>query len=71
VRAELAIVGATYIGSNYDLVVGAGHWARVADAAPWLAWYTELDGVARVGDVDTLALRVQLGLAFATSSFWR
>jgi hypothetical protein len=71
VRGELAIVGATYIGSNYDLVLGVGHWARLADPVPWLAWYAELDGVARVGDVDTLALRVQVGLAFTTASFWR
>lgn len=67
VRGELALVGASHLGSNYDVLVGAGHWGHIA---PHLAWYAELDGVARVGEYDAFSVRVEAGLAVATASFW-
>jgi len=70
VRGEIALVAASYLGDNYDLLAGVGHWGRVTDHVGWLRWFAELDGIARVGEVDTLSLRVEVGLAFATSSLW-
>ncbi|HEY1554374.1 MAG TPA: hypothetical protein VGF94_06035 [Kofleriaceae bacterium] len=70
-RADVAAVGATHLGSNYDLTVGAGHWGHFSAGLPWLGWYGEVDGVARVGEVETWSLHVELGVSFATSAFWR
>jgi hypothetical protein len=68
VRADLAFVAASSFGSNYDALAGIGHWGRLSSH---FAWFAELDGVARLGEVETLSLRLQLGIAVTTSSLWR
>ena len=68
VRGELAVVGATHVGSNYDLLAGIGHRGSFTRN---LAWYAEVDAIARVGEVETLSFHVELGVAIATASFWR
>jgi hypothetical protein len=71
-RGEVALVGASHLGSNYDLVLGIGHWGRFAPTRfPWLAWFIETSTVQRIGEVDTLAVRLEGGLAVTTASFWR
>jgi len=70
-RGELALVGASHLGSNYDVLAGVGHWGRVSRRVGWLGWYVELDGIARVGEYDALSARVEVGLTLATSAFWR
>jgi hypothetical protein len=71
-RGELAIVGASHFGSNYDLVAGIGNWGRFAPRRfPWIAWYAEIDTVVRVGEVGTLSMRIEAGLALTTPSFWQ
>lgn len=71
VRGQIALVAASHIGSNYDLLAGLGHWGGFADAVPWLHWFVELDGVTRVGEYQQFSARIELGLAFTTSAFWR
>ena len=71
VRGEVALVGATHLGGNYDLTLGAGHWGHFTPRVRWLGWYAELDAIARVGEVQTWSAHVELGVSFATSSFWR
>ena len=66
-RGDVALVGASHLGSNYDLTAGAGAWHRVC---PWAAIHLELDLVARVGEVDTQAIRLEAGVAIAPPSFW-
>ena len=68
VRADVALVGASHTYSNYDLMLGGGGRFRLADH---LAAYVELDGIARVGEVETLTLRVEAGVAIASAAFWR
>jgi hypothetical protein len=71
-RGELAIVGGSHLGSNYDLTAGIGNWGRFAPHRwPWLAWFVEIDFVTRVGEVDTLSTRLTAGVALTTRSFWR
>ncbi|MGE5187249.1 MAG: hypothetical protein ACM31C_34615 [Acidobacteriota bacterium] len=71
VRAELAVAGASHLGSNYDLVAGAGHWGAITSHARWLHWFAEVDLVTRVGEYTSVSPRLELGLAVATASFWR
>ena len=71
VRAQASIVAASHLGSNYDLLAGAGHWGDVTPRVPWLHWFAEADVVTRVGEYETVSIRLDLGLAVATSSFWR
>nr|HEX4317993.1 hypothetical protein [Kofleriaceae bacterium] len=68
VRGQVSLVGASHLGSNYDLLVGAGHWGRLA---PRVAWFAELQVVTRVGEYDSVAARVEVGLAVTTLAFWR
>ena len=70
-RGELALAAASHLFSNYDLVAGAGHWGDVTARAPWLHWFVELDVVTRVGEYTAVSPRLEVGLAFATGSFWR
>jgi hypothetical protein len=70
-RGEVALVGASQLGSNYDLLAGVGHWGQVSRQVAWLGWYAELDGIARVGEYDSWSLRVAVGVSFATPTFWR
>ena len=70
-RGEVGFVGASHLGSNYDLTLGAGHWGHFTARAPWLGWYAEVDAIARVDEVETWSAHVELGISFATSSFWR
>ena len=60
VRGELAVVGASHLGSNYDALAGLGHWGQLT---PGLAWYGEVDAVGRLGEVTTLSARLELGVA--------
>jgi hypothetical protein len=66
-RGDVALVGASHIGSNYDLTAGAGAWHRLT---PWLAVEGEIDLVARVGELDTQAIRAVAGVAIASPRFW-
>jgi hypothetical protein len=66
-RGDVALVGASHLGSNYDLTAGAGAWRRVCR---WAAVHVELDGVARVGELDTQAIRLEAGVAIASPAFW-
>jgi len=66
-RGDIALVGASHLGSNYDLTAGAGAWHRLT---PWLAVEGELDLVARVGELDTQAIRAVAGVAIASPRFW-
>jgi len=70
-HGEIAIVNASHLASNLDFLAGVGHWGHITSYAPWLAWYVEVNTVARVGDYDALSARVDVGLAVQTSSFWR
>lgn len=67
VRGDVALVGASHLGSNYDLTVGAGAWHRLC---PWAAIHVELDATARVGELDTQSIRLEAGVAIASPSFW-
>ena len=71
VRAQAAIVGASHLGSNYDLLAGAGHWGDITSRVPWLHWFAEADVVTRVGEYTSVSIRLDVGLAVATSAFWR
>ena len=66
-RGDVALVGASHFGSNYDLTAGAGAWHRLT---PWLAVEGEIDLVARVGELDTQAIRAVAGVAIASPRFW-
>lgn len=61
VRGELAVVGASHLGSNYDVLASIGRWGQLT---PWLAWYGEVGSVVRLGEVSTGAARIDLGVAF-------
>ena len=67
VRGDVALVGASHLGSNYDLTAGAGAWHRLGD---WFAAEVEVDAVLRVGELDTQSLRVVAGVAIASPRFW-
>ena len=67
VRGDVALVGASHLGSNYDLTAGAGAWHRLC---PWAAVEVDLDLVARVGELDTQAIRLEAGVVIASPSFW-
>ena len=67
VRGDVALVGASHIGSNYDLTSGAGAWYRLSD---WFAVEVEADLVVRVGELDTQSFRVAAGVAIASPQFW-
>ena len=60
VRAAAALVGATHLGRNYDLALGAGYARPIAKH---VAWFAELDGIVRLGDVTTYSLRLTGGIA--------
>jgi hypothetical protein len=68
VHAEVSMVGVTKIGSNYDLLEGVGGFFRVCR---FFAAFAEVEAVERVGELNMLNLRFELGLAFTTPSFWR
>ncbi len=70
-RAQATAVAASHVGSNYDLLAGAGHWGGFTARAPWLHWFAEVDVVTRVGEYTSVSLRADVGLAVATSAFWR
>jgi hypothetical protein len=67
VRGDVALVGASHLGSNYDLTGGAGAWLPLAS---WAAATVELDATARIGEVDTQALRLEVGVAITSAAFW-
>lgn len=67
-RGDVGLIAASRIGSNYDLAVGAGVRHRVS---PHIAGYVEVDTIARVGEVETLSVRIEFGLAIASLRFWR
>jgi hypothetical protein len=69
-RGQVSLVGASHVGSNYDLLAGAGHWGHFGEHVRWLAWFAELDVVARVGEYDAVSARIEAGLAVATPTFW-
>ena len=68
VRGQVSLVGASHLGANYDLLVGAGHWGRIVDR---VAWFAEVQVVTRVGEYDAVAARVEVGIAVTTLAFWR
>jgi hypothetical protein len=67
-RGHVAVVDASYLASDLDVLAGAGHWGHLASH---VAWFAELDAIARIGEPNTVALRLELGLAFETAAFWR
>jgi len=67
-RGELAVVGASHVGSNYDLLAGVGHWGHFGSSR--LAWFAEIDVVGRFGEYDAVSVRAEAGLAIATARFW-
>jgi hypothetical protein len=67
VSGEVGLVGASHLGSNYELGAGAGVWHRVC---PWAALHVELDASALVGELDRQAIRLEAGVAIASPSFW-
>jgi hypothetical protein len=72
VRGDFAIVGASHLGSNFDLTGGLGNWGRFAPQRfPYLAWFIEVDTVLRTGELTTLSERITAGLAFTSPRFWR
>jgi hypothetical protein len=66
-RGELAFVGGSHFGSNYDLLVGVGHFWRLSR---WLAAFVETDVVSRTGEVGTLSNRFEAGLSLTAPTFW-
>ena len=66
-RGDVALVGASHLGSNYDLTTGAGAWYRLSD---WFAVEVEADLVLRVGELETQSLRLAAGVAIASPRFW-
>ncbi len=54
-RGELALIGGSNLDSNYDATAAIGYAH---------GWYAELAAVERFGELDTLALHVELGIAF-------
>ncbi len=66
-RGDVALVGASHLGSNYDLTAGAGAWHKLT---PWLAVEGEVDVIARVGELDTQSIRAVAGVAIASPRFW-
>ncbi len=67
-RAEVAIVGATHLGSDWELTGGVGMFWR---AHRWAALFVEVDAVGRVGAVHSLADHIAVGIALTAPSFWR
>jgi hypothetical protein len=67
VRGDVALVGASHLGSNYDVTGGAGAWLPMT---PWLAATVEIDATARIGEVDTQAIRLEAGVVIASDAFW-
>jgi hypothetical protein len=67
-RAEVAIVGATHLGNDWELLGGVGILWRVHRFA---ALFVEVDAVGRVGAVRSLADHLAAGLAVTAPSFWR
>jgi hypothetical protein len=67
-RAEVAIVGATLLGSDWELLGGAGILWRVHR---WTALFVEVDAVGRVGAVRSLADHIACGIVVTAPSFWR
>jgi hypothetical protein len=67
-RGDVAVVAASHIWSNYDLLAGVGvrHNLR-----PRWAIFGEVNAIARVGEVETLSLRAEIGVAFTSRRFWR
>ncbi len=55
VRGELAVVGGSDLGSNYDATAAIGYAH---------GWYAELAAVDRFGELDTLSLHVEVGVGF-------
>lgn len=68
VRADVALVAASQLFSNYDFTLGVGHWGKLS---PRLGWFVELDAIERVGDYDAFALHLALGLSVSKLAFWR
>jgi hypothetical protein len=67
-RGQVSIVGGSDLSSNYDLLAGVGHWGRIVSR---LAWFVEVDTVVRVGEYDSVAARVEVGVGLHTLAFWR
>ena len=63
--------GSARCDRDYVGTAGIGHWGGFGDFAPRLHWYAEVDGVARLGEYETLSIHVNVGFAFATRAFWR
>ncbi len=70
-RAQVALVGASLLGANYDLTVAVGHWGAIVERVPQLAWFVEVDLVQRVGEYDQTSVRGTLGIAVHTRAFWK
>ena len=71
-RGDFAVVGASHIGSNFDLTFGAGFWGRLFPKRfPWIAWFIEADSVGRVGELVTWSARAETGFELTAPSFWR
>jgi hypothetical protein len=67
-RAEIGLVTATYLGLDWELRGGAGVWLRLSR---WMAAFSEVDAVGRVGGPPSLAEQFIIGLALTAPSFWR
>ena len=68
IRADVALVAASHLFSDYDFTLGVGHWGKLT---PRLGWFVELDAIERVGDYDAFALHLALGFSVNKLGFWR
>jgi hypothetical protein len=68
VRADVALVGASHLFSDYDFALGIGHWGKFS---PRLGWFIELDAIERFGDCDAFALHLALGSSVSSKKFSR
>ena len=54
------MVGVTKIGHNYDILHGVGGFFRICG---YFGAFVEVDAVARVGELNTLNGRFEIGIA--------
>lgn len=78
VRLEAGLMGASSIGSTYELLGGAGLWLRLFGwSSRWtalsggLALFVEVDAFGHLGEAGLLGEQLQIGLALTTPRFWR
>jgi hypothetical protein len=67
-RAEVALVGKTYLGHDWELRGGVGLWLRLQR---WVAAFFEVDVVGMVSAPRSLGDHVLVGAALTAPSFWR